>query len=51
MDRITPQEWLDELKRQESLTRPFGVSKAVAAGLSWGARGAKAIVALKKRGK
>lgn len=50
MDRITPQEWLDELKRQESLKRPFGVPLAKAAAMSFGQRGAWVMAKLKKAG-
>ena len=39
-DQIDPQEWLDELARQSTLKRPFGVTSAKAAAMSFGQRGA-----------
>jgi hypothetical protein len=50
-DQIDPQEWADELAHQATLKRPFGVTKAKAAAMSFGQRGAWVMAKLKKAGK
>lgn len=47
---IDPQEWLDELARQTTLKRPFGVPLAKAAAMSFGERSAWVMAKLKKAG-
>ena len=48
---IDPREWLDELARQQTMKRPFGVTPAKAAEMSFGKRGASVMAKLKKAGK
>ncbi len=46
---IDPREWLDELARQQTMKRPFGVTPAKAAGMSFGERGAFVMAKLAKK--
>lgn len=46
---IDPREWLDELERQATLKRPFGVTPSRAAAMSFGERSAWVMAKLAKK--
>ena len=45
----SPQEWADELARQATMKRPFGVTPAKAERMSFGNRGAFVMARLAKK--